>query len=350
MQFYSGFVYPLIGLLFAGLSIAAPTTGPATQPAAMDPALVPFVTAGTLMVAEVDTSRIDLNVIHDSLLAAAQTNVDPQRARRLIDLLYPQFPAARKWLQEFGNAGARMVCAVAYLGDPRQLPGVIIVPLSPSADSRKIAGLLVSGQPDGPDHADNAAGGCEAIVLHGAVVFGLNVQVEKMKSVLPVERPLLADGLAALGDAPIKIVVSPSIALQLVAGEFLPDNLPDAAGGGMPAMLVHTLAWAALGTSPPPDPFVHLIIQCKDADGAQGYSDMAAALLATLAADPDQRKLLPQLDRVVAALKPTVSGDLLSLDLDSRTLDDLIVPQLLLGLPLEPPPLPQVPDTRPLAP
>ena len=331
--------YLIIGMAMACHAALAQTT----RPAVVDPAIVPFITAGTLLVAKVDLARIDPAVIHDSLIADAPATQDSDRARKTIERMQPQLPAARKWLADFRKAGGRYVYAVAFLGDPEDLPGVVIVPLAPGADARAIAGLLVSGNADGPDHADNIYGGCDAIVLHDAVVFGLSFQVDKMKLARPVDRPQLAEALAALGDAPIKVAFSPSIALQMVAGELLPEQLPDFAGGGAPVAMVHTLDWAAFGTSPPPGPYVHLIIQCKDPLGAQAYADAATALLSSLSTDTRWRKLLPAMDQFVAALKPSVESSRVQLNLDSRTLNELVVPGLLMMTPAELP----APATQP---
>lgn len=341
MRFLPQFFYLFIGLLTACHAIAAPTT----QPIVIDPAIEPFITAGTLMVAKIDSTRVDPAIILNSLIDVAKDASDPQHVRKAVERYNPDLPVAQKWLDDFHKAGGRDVYAVAFLGDPEDLPGVVIVPLPPGADGRAIAGLLVSGKADGPDHVDNALGGCEAIVIQNAVVYGLAIQAEKMKLARPVDRPQLAEALAALGDAPIKIAFSPSIALQIVAGEILPDQLPDFAGGGVPVALVHTLDWAAIGTSPPPapGPYVHLVIQCKDPQGAQAYADVASSLLATLSTDPFWRKMLPTLDQFVAALKPSLENDRLRLDLDSRTLNSLVVPGLLMMAPAEAP----TPATQP---
>jgi hypothetical protein len=142
---------------------------------------------------------------------------------------------------------------------------------------------------------------------------------------------MFADALASLGSAPFQIAGSPSIALQLIAGEALPDKLPDEAGGGDPADLVHTLAWAAWAGSPPPRPSMKLLIQCRDSLGAEEYAAMFDALLTTMANDPAQRKLMPDMDRVVAALKPSVHDQLLSVELNTPALNSLVLPRLLLG-------------------
>jgi len=330
MQSIRPFLWSLVTLVVVA-AVPASAENPSPTPSALDPALIPFVTAGTLLAAKVDLTRIDPAAIHDGLLAAAQADLAPEQAQRAVQLLeMHDNAAAQRWLADFRKAGANIVYAVAFLGDPQDLPGVVIVPLSPTADARAIAGLLVSGDASGPDKTTDPDAGREAISLNGAIVYGLTVQVEKMKLARPVHRPLLADAFASLGDAPIQIVFSPSLVLQLVAGEMLPDRLPDAAGGAMPADLMHSLTWAALGASPPPDPFVHLLIQCTDADGAQAYAGALNALLTTLANNPDRCKLMPKMTQLVAALRPSLSGDLLTLNLDSTTLDRLIVPQAML--------------------
>jgi hypothetical protein len=313
---------------------------PATSPAAvLDPALVPFVTAGTLMVARTDLAAINAAAIHDWWVIAARTALDGEKAQSAVAWLDWLLPRAQRWLGDFHQAGGRLVYGVAFLGDPAAIPGVLIVPLGGDGNARAIAGLLVSGDAGGPDQRgdigplddNNQRTGVEAVVMNNAVVYGSTPQVEKMKLARPVDRPMLAEAMASLGDAPVQIAGSPSIALQLIAGEALPDKLPDAAGGGDPADLVHTLAWAAWGGTPPPRASMQLLIQCTDALGAQEYAGVFDALLATMANDPAQRKLIPDMDQLVAALKPAVRGDLVAVDLNAHTLNDLVIPRLLLG-------------------
>jgi hypothetical protein len=299
-------------------------------PAAIDPALSPFVTAGTLLIARADLSRFDPAAADAALIEAAQSALGAVNCRPLISVFDPHLPDAQRWLADFRTAGGKIVYAVAFLGDPASMPGVLIVPVSQGADAKAIAALLVSGRADGPDHRDDIGliddnqhpVGLEAILLNGDIVFGAVPQVEKMKAVRPVDRPLLADAMDSLGDAPFEVVFSPSVALDLVAGELLPEKLPDELGGGSPALLLDSLAWAALGGTAPPGPTLKLLIQCKDSDGAQGFSDLYNTSLASQAIDAAQKQL-------PAALKLTVQDNRLSLTVDAPTMSHVVLPRLL---------------------
>jgi hypothetical protein len=335
---------------------AADPAPPATQPAALDPAIVPFVTAGTLIVAKADLSAVDLVAVRDSMVNAARTAMDTQKAAEIVAWLDQTLPQAQRWLVDFHHAGGRIIYGVAFLGDPAALPGVLIVPLTTQSDAHAIASLLVSGSSTGPDHREyagplddnNHRAGVEAEIINNAVVFGAMPQVEKMKLARPVDRPMLAEAMASLSGSPFQIAVSPSIALQLIAGDALPEKLPDVAGGGSPADLVHTLAWAAWGGTPPPLASMRFLVQCQDDLGVQQFAAVYESLLATMANDPAARKLIPDMDQLLAALKPTQSGNLLSINLEARTFNSLILPRLLLAyravaLDLWPP----VPATQP---
>jgi hypothetical protein len=327
-----------VALAFCGISHAAD----------MDPALAPFVTAGTLLVAKADLTRFDAAAADAALIDAAQSALGAVNCRPLIAKFDPRLPEAQRWLSDFRGAGGGTVYAAAFLGDPTSLPGVLIVPLSPGSDAKVISALLVSGRPDGPDHRDDLGPlddnqhpvGLEAIVINNAVVFGATPQVEKMKAAIPVDRPMLADALASLGNVPFEIVFSPSIALDLVAADLLPEKLPDEFGGGSPSALVDSLAWAALGGTAPPGPTIRLLIQCKDADGAQGYTDLLNATLASLPGDPTQ-KPLPEV------LKPTTQDDRLSLTIDAPTMTGLVLPRLLTAVGAERPGRPANADAQP---
>jgi hypothetical protein len=226
---------------------------------------------------------------------------------------------------------------VAYLGDPADLPGVLIVPLQQGADANAIEGLLVSGKSDGVQRrlfggGGNPQDGIEAVVVHDSVLFGMIAQVETMKSVRPLDRPLLAAGLAALGDVPVKLAASPSAALQIAGGDIFPDNLPPELGGESPADLINALAWAAVGVSAQADSRVKLLVQCRDDKGTGTLVDLSSALLTALSGDPVWSKAVPNAGQLAAALKPSVQGDRISLDLPAGTIDDLIAPALVHGV------------------
>jgi len=320
----------------------SPSTLPATlptisraAPVPLDPALAQFVTAGTLIVARVDTSRLDAVVLHAWLTNPAGTN--PQAVKQLAQWLDPFEPQAKEWLDGFHDAGGGIIYGVANFGDPADVPGVLIVPLNTiantPADARAIAGLLVSGRPDGADHRLFGGGGdpdngSEAIVLHNAVVFGLNPQVERMKSARPVERPEFAAGMAALGNAPLEIVASPSEAIRIAGVEIFPETLPDAAGGGSPMGLVNPLVWAGISITPPPDAAIHFTIRCTSTAAIQNYLPVCDALLGALADEPTSTAKMSNKDRFLAAIKPTWDGDRLELDLGGSKLNDLVRPEL----------------------
>jgi hypothetical protein len=305
----------------------AAAIGAVPAAAAMDPALAPFVTPGTLLIVKADITRFDAAAADAALVQAAQAALGAVNCRPLVAVLDHHVPEAQRWLTDFRRAGGKKIYAVAFLGSPASIPGVLIVPLSATADPGAIAALLVSGRIDGADHRDDAGPfddnnhpvGLEAIVINGAVVFGATPQVEKMKAARPAERPMFEDAMTALGDAPFQIIFSPSIALQLVAGDLLPEKLPDEVGGGSPALLIDTVAWVALGGTAPPHPSLQLLIQCKDSGGAQDYADLFAAVLANAGHDA----------KLATALKPTMHDDCLSVTVDAGTMSGLLLPRLL---------------------
>jgi hypothetical protein len=253
----------------------------------LDPALTPFVTNGTLFIAKADTTRLDTNAL---------------------DLLSTQHPAlSTSFLPRFRAAGGRLIYAVAFLGDLDAIPGVLIVPLDDRTDAKAISSLLTH---------DGQLSGVEAIVLHNAVVFGLTMQVEKMKLARPVVRPLFADGLAALPDAPIKIVFSPSDALRIAGGELFPDPLPDAAGGAAPAVLINDLDFIALALTPAKSSTATLLIQCHDPTGVPDFTDLLSALTDTFLRQTGRANLK-------TALQPTTQGPRLSLYLNPQAIGTL---------------------------
>ena len=299
---------------------------PAPSPPSIDPGVAPFITHGTLFVAQVDPDRIDAGAIQDWIAAGQQGN--GANAAATASANASQRAQAKQWLSDFHKAGGTKVFAVAFFGDPSTIPGVVIVPLAPGADAKAICGLLVTGKPDGPDHValpGDPSGGVEAVVMQNAVVFGLTPQVEKEKLAIGVDRPEFAAALAALGDQPLKIAFVPSIALQLVAGEMLPEKLPDQLGGGSPVPLVTSLDWAAIGIAMPPQGAIEVRVQCKDAQGAQAFGDLCVAALS----NPPPDAVQAGGNAPLAALKPVLKDNLLSLDIDSAAMDAGIRPMVI---------------------
>jgi hypothetical protein len=314
----------IIGVLITSPAWAAePTT-------ALDSSIAPFVIANTLVVARLDPSQLDFTAIqarHEEMLRRA---LRPGDLDNILAGYHQAISGARRWLHDFHKAGGRVIYAIVLMGDPSD-PPVIVVPLEPGTDARAIEGLLVSGEPGGPDRQPASRGAnpqsaIEAIVLNNAVAFGSVRKLDKIKTSKPVDGRLFATALSSVGDAPVKAAFVPSFALKLVAGQILPGQIPTIAGGILTIKLANGLTWAAVALNPPPGPSVRLVIQCKDQSTTQAYADLTDALLELFRTLPENPATMDDLDQTIEALRPRITGDLLSFSLDSQTAEDVIVP------------------------
>ena len=285
--------------------------------------IAPFIDEQTLLVVHADLTRIDPNAAVDRFARLAGPLPAEQQC---------QIGAAKAMaggiLRHLLAAGARDAFLVVSLADVPEEPLLIVVPLRQGADERAIRGLLYSGRPDGPTSRPDGPPGqgharTQVTVLRGAVVR-CNVSVlRRVEAMKPDLRSDLAKAFAAAGDSAIQAVLLPTDDNRRVLEEMMPE-LPKEAGGGPITAITKGLLWAALGINGPPKASLRLVIQSADADSAQAFAKALDGIYAAIAAHKEVLHDVPEVGKLLTALRPTPSGDRLVLDLGPQAVDELL--------------------------
>src|SRR5262249_52802253 len=138
------------------------------------------------------------------------------------------------------------------------------------------------------------------------LIGGTARALKRLSGLKPVERPELADAFDRLGDAAVKLVVTPNEHLRRAVGELAP-TLPREVGGAPSAALTRGLRWLAVGADAPPGASFRVVIQANDEASAVALRDLVQRGLGLLGKDRELRDALPE--KVLDALKPRQAGD-----------------------------------------
>jgi hypothetical protein len=276
------------------LGLLLPVGRQALGQAAPDTVIAPFLDDQTLVVA-----RLDLRKFSPSAIAEAARNFVP--GNPAVASHAKEFEThSTEAIRRLAATGIHELYAVMSLADvgPKRVPLFVVAPLDANAEPQRVLESLKS-------------------VLHfesgftrpGAVVVGPEAAVERLKDLQrPAPRQEFARGLAAAGDAPIKLVFAAGDDTRRVIREMLP-RLPDEVGGGSGKMLADGLVWAVLSIQPPPQLELNLLIQSKDADAAVALRGMVMSALQFAGQDKSVRRHVPEFDSLVRLLTPQLAGD-----------------------------------------
>jgi len=278
-------------LVLGGLFYVAPL---ALGQGATEAAFAPFLDDQTLVVA-----RLDLRKINPAAVAEAARNAvpdDPAIASHAKEVE----THATEAIRALAAAGVHELYAVVSLADvgPKRVPVFLVAPLAADSDAQRALETL-----QGALHVE------AGFTRPRAAVVGPEPVIERLKKLpAPAARPEFARGMAAAGDAPLKLVFAPGGDTRRVIREMLP-RLPDEVGGGSGKMLADGLVWAALSIQPPPQLELKLLIQSKDADAAVALRGMAMSALQFAGQDKSMRRHVPEFDSLVRLLTPQLAGD-----------------------------------------
>jgi hypothetical protein len=283
--------------LALALALALPAAGADSAAGARAKAIAPFLDEQTLAVVRLDLTKLDADA-----LATAMADLGGMGADEATHFKQ----TAGQWLGDFAKVGGKDLYVIASLADYPNWP-FVIVPLGDGADATAIANPL------GPRVAP--AGPRERV---GTVLFaGAAATHQRLKGLKPAERPELAAALAAAGDAAAQVALIPPPHLARVVEEMM-LALPKEAGEGSGKVLTRGVKWAALGLDAPPKLAVRLTIQTQDAAAARAVRETIGKVLKWSAAIKEVRDVLPDVEKMVAALEPKVEGDYVILALEGE--------------------------------
>jgi hypothetical protein len=293
------------------------------DPQALAAAIAPFIDEQTIVVGHVDLDRVDLDAVMNTLtkLVAPLSTAQKGQLQQVLQIPKMIVGALRK-------AGARDIFLVVSLADIPDEPVLIVVPLPRGADERAVRGVLYSGRPDGPvSRPDNPTGRGHARtqvkVVRNAVVRCNWPILQRVIAMTPHKRPELARAFTAAGDTAAQILLLPTANDRRVIEELMP-KLPPQFGGGPSTVFTRGMLWAAVGVNAPPRASLNVTIQSADTEAARALAERFVTLSKKATQYDEIRRAMPEIDKLLSALIPRVTGDRLKLHLSTEKINALL--------------------------
>ncbi|MGD0897702.1 MAG: DUF1559 domain-containing protein, partial [Thermoguttaceae bacterium] len=249
--------------------------------------VTPFVDKETIAVVHADLARVSVAPV-----VAMLSRFMPDAA----DDLSRSAKEANERLGALRRDHVTDVYLVVSLGGKSMIPRTLVV-LAPGEPKRNLEALR------------------SALNLPWTV--GLQVAPAAPPTDRPLDRPELAESLAAAGDAAVQVVLIPPASTRRVIEELVPQ-LPGQIGGGSSTVLTRGVSWAAVAIDLSPQLAVRLTIKSQDAPAAEALRAKWIDALKRAGQEKEVRQTLPDFDQLAALLTPKVSGDRLVLDLDEK--------------------------------
>ncbi len=290
--------------------------------------VAPFLDDQTFAVAHVDLQRLDLAPVRQQVAGLLATQpAEPNGATAMLDRLERLAEAMR-------GAGATDVFYVMSIADMPG-PGFAVVPLREGADERAIRWLLLTADPDAPatgpaeGPTSRPGVGMQVRRIRGALVLAVPETLERLEALEPVDRPELAEALAAVEGQAARIALIPPDDARRVLEATMPQ-LPPQLGGGPVTVLTRGLQWAAGGVGTEGGLHARAVAQATDAEAAKALDAFVEHWMAGLARMAAEGGLANAAE-IAALLDPQVEGDQLRLDLPAgqvARMAELLAPSL----------------------
>jgi hypothetical protein len=257
-------------------------------------AIAPFLNSDTIALVRLDLVKADAEKL----------------ARRLVDDKAQADEMSRNiapWFKALRDAGAKEIFVLISLpdvmGGPMTAPPPVVVPVGEKANSKAIGLVLCGG-----DAPTGQLVWPTCLSIHGAVFAGSHEAAARVQQLKAVQRPELAEALAALGDTSVEAVLIPSADTRRVVEETLP-GLPTELGGGPMTAITQGFHWLAAGLSTDPEPSLRLIVQARDADSARALHSLGERLMKHLGESSRVRRFEPNFGKLTSDLKSEVNQD-----------------------------------------
>jgi hypothetical protein len=262
-------------------------------------AIAPFIDNDVFAILQVDLARTDLQGLAERVLGGSPPVFVDNIKRSL------------QWSELLRKAGARDVYFVFSMIDMPGLP-FVVVPLTAGADAGQISRVFQGGSP-------------VSATRHNAVIAGMPATVDRVGRAPAALRPELAAALAAAGGegVPARLLILPSADSRRVLEEMVP-SFPAELGAGPMTDLTRGMLWAALALETGPQPSVRLVAESKDATSAKALEGLANHVLDYLGRLPDVLRILPDLPKILANVKPATEGSRLTMNVDAKQAASLI--------------------------
>jgi hypothetical protein len=300
----SRYLAAILVILAVTLPVAAAETR--FDPESLAKTVAPYLDDRTLLVAHVDTARLEAKTIVRALVqlfGSEERDFEPVQKR--LEVLLPGFR----------NAGGRDLFVVLSLMDLNEGPFFIV----PMKEEGKALTALLRGVMRQPNQA--------TMKLGDAIVAGPKTTLVRLQKLKATARPELAKALAAAGDGAAQVCLLPPDALRRALEEMLPQ-LPEDLGSISMKELTRNSQWAAVNVEIAPSVQLRLTMQAADGESAKTLHGALVRLLTSLAKHEQIRALVPNVEKAIPLATPKVSGDRLILTREEKELATLSRPIL----------------------
>ena len=296
-----------------------------------DTSVAPFVNSQTSMILKVDMTAVDMDQITTFLKSAsARSNMSDADRQKADADMEKSMATAKTWVTNFKTAGGKELYVVVQLNTIFQGKwGAVLVPLTPGADSAALTKLF---NPDGdqPGANPDSPMAPTTATVNNTFVYAAGPMIKDFQSVPPEARADLFAGLAAGGNSPFCMVLSPSaIKNSPMVGMMMANMQRQNPGAPNPLQnpVWDNVTWTSLSFSLPPTESINGVNQCKDAASAQALLDMINQQITKMKTDPQtQQQLGDDAAKIADAIKPVLSGTTVTETIDKDTLDNVILP------------------------
>ena len=291
------------------LTLTTPTLAAEPNPKTV----APLVDEACILVAHVDLTKVSVDPLFNEAIrfvdALFENNKQPDASKQLL-AMRTQVNVARVAADQFlkmATDGLKINDAylIFSLQDIFPEPAMFAaVPMHDGLDPKKIGDFAKTfklGQPE-------RVGDFLVLVLNDERTR--KPVLARLESIRPDARPELAEALAAVGPAPIRITVTfPKYAQEVF--EDVAPRLPDELGGQSTGELLGTTRWIALGVDPE-KVALNGIVQCNSPEAAKKARDLIEKGITALhAVEPEVSERLPKadLDHFLAEHGPKIEKD-----------------------------------------
>jgi prepilin-type processing-associated H-X9-DG protein len=263
--------------------------------------IAPYVDDQTFLVAHVDVSRVDVEVVAKYLEALGAEDVN--QAKDIAAL------AKSKFLK----AGGKDLYVLMNWARPMH-EFLVVVPIGKEGGRQLVRAAETMG-----------AAKDEVAFLVGdeALVAGPKKLTDALVAFEPKAVPDLARAFGAVGDGAVRIVFMPPNALRRAFFEMFPE-LPREVGGGKTAVL--KVQWAAVRFDVGDAVTAKFVAQASDAKSADEIGKVLERALDFAGRSKEIEHVFPDFAKMARLLTPKVQDDRLTLTLGDRDLKDVLLP------------------------
>jgi hypothetical protein len=261
--------------------------------------IAPLLDEQVVLVAHVDYTELDADASVKSI-----GSLLGKRAATAEAMAKPKTFA----IQALKKAGAKEAYFLLSLADVPVEVGALIVPVPNEAKPQVISSALEKIQ-GAPKFQVEQIGNC--MVSAGPKTLA------RIENASPFPRAHLAEALAAVDDAPLKIVLTPPDYFRPVIEQTIPE-LPKMVGGGPSTIVTEGVQWAAIGVELLPQPSLRVVVQ-SESNAAAEVLRSAVVKASELGQQNEKiRQSIPEIKQVLTLLTPTVEGDQVVLELGGK--------------------------------